>query len=99
MPAPADDAEIVEILGEAPRQLAVRELVIHDHLVHRERQRPRELLNELAVLAFVGLLEEIAPQRIGYGAYFLVGPFDDVQAVSFCSRGVWVLVGTSSATK
>src|SRR5690606_38767679 len=61
-------------------ELAVRELMAHHHLVHRERQGPGEMLDELPVLAFVRMLEQIAPQWIGYGPDLLVGLVDDVHA-------------------
>src|SRR5574340_661062 len=60
----ADDAEIVGIIGEVPRELAVGELVIHHYLIHRKRQRPRKALDELSVFAFVGALEEMAPEGV-----------------------------------
>jgi hypothetical protein len=81
--AAANNAEMVCIFRQASGQLAVRELVIHDDLIHGKRQGLGELLDELSVLAFVGVLEEIAPHGIGYGSYVLIGAFNDVHAGSF----------------
>src|SRR5512144_3220871 len=64
--AAADDAEIVGLFGQVPGEFAVCELVIHHDLIHGERQGLGEPLDELSVLAFVGALEELAPQGIGY---------------------------------
>ena len=50
------------------------------NLIHGERQGTGEILDELSVLAFVGMLDEIAPQGIGYGAYLLVGLFNNIHA-------------------
>jgi hypothetical protein len=95
----ANDAEIVGVFGEVPRELAVGELVIHDDLIHRKRQRLRELLHEVSVLAFIGRPHEIAPQRIGNGAYFFVGIFDDVQAGNALAALSLIAEGSSSAIK
>ena len=99
MLAATDDSEIVSVFGQAPRELAVRELVIHDDFIHRERQRFRESLDELTVLAFVRELEEIAPQRIADGSYLLIALFDDVQAEIFCDALSLLPVTSSSATR
>jgi hypothetical protein len=82
--AAANDAEIVGIFSEVPRELAIRELVVHDDLVHGKRQGLRELPDELPVLAFIGRLEEVAPQRLGHGAESPSSLlFDDVQRGGF----------------
>ena len=97
--AAANDAQIVDMFREISGQLAIGELVIHDDLIHGKRQRLGELLDKLSVLAFVGGLEKIAPQGIGYGAYLLITAFDDVHAVSFW-RVAWpIVVGSSSAIR
>ena len=100
-----DDAEEVEV-GEAARELAVGELVAHRHLVHGEREGPGESLHELAVLALVGVLEEVAPQRVGRGADLLVGALHDVHAVldqahaeTFAAAALLPGVASSSETR
>ena len=80
MLAPADDAEGVDVLGQASRQLAVGELVAGHHLIHGKRQGTGEVPREFPVLAFVRILDEVAPQGIGDGENLLVGLFDDVHA-------------------
>ena len=100
MLAPANDAEILGVLRQASRELAVRELMIHDDLIHGQGKGPRKALDELPVLAFVGMPEKIPPQGVGHGPDLLVRSLDDVQAESF-SAGVWLLVVVtlSSATR
>src|SRR5687768_10408882 len=67
MLAPADDAERVDFLRQTSRELAIRELVARNNLIHGKRQGTGEVLREVAVIAFVRILDEIAPQGIGHG--------------------------------
>ena len=97
--AAANDAQIVDVFRKISGQLAIGELVIHDDFIHGKRQRLGELLDELCVLGSVGGLKKIAPQGIGYGAYLLIGSFDDVHAVSFCRVSWPIVVGSSSAIR
>src|SRR5688572_17533385 len=78
MLAPADDAKHVDFFGQIPRQLAVRELVAGDHLIHGERHGAGEVAREFPVLAFVGRFDEVAPQRLGHGQDLVVGFLSDV---------------------
>ena len=61
MLAPADDAERVDFLGQVPGQLAVRELVARNDLVDGKRQGTGEVPGEFPVLAFVLVLDQVAP--------------------------------------
>src|SRR5690606_17799750 len=78
--AAADDAQRVEPVGEMPGQLAVGELVAGGDLVHGARQRTGEVPGELAVLAFVRVPDEVAPQGHGQRQDLLVRLLDDVHA-------------------
>src|SRR6185436_14807216 len=80
MLAPADDSERLEFLGQIPRQLAIRELVAGDHLVHGKRHGTGKVPGEFSVLAFVRRFDQVAPQRPGDGENLLVGFLRDVQA-------------------
>ena len=79
MLAPADDAKRINFVRQASRQLTICELVARHDIIHGKRQGTGKVLDEFFVFTFVRIGDEIAPQRIGYGAYLLVAPFDDVQ--------------------
>src|SRR5690606_10833328 len=78
--AAADDAQRVELVGEIPSELAVGELVSGGDLVHGTRQRTGEVPGELAVLAFVRVPDEVAPQGRGHRQDLFVRLLDDVHA-------------------
>ena len=59
--APADDAERVDVVRQASRQFTVRELVARHDLIHGKRQGTGEVPDELSVLAFVRIPDEVAP--------------------------------------
>jgi hypothetical protein len=77
MLAPADDAERIDFLGQIPRQLAIRELVARNDLVHRERQRTGKVAGEFSILAFVRRLDEVAPQGPRDGEDLFIGLLGD----------------------
>jgi uncharacterized protein YjgD (DUF1641 family) len=54
------------------------ELLAELHLVQTEKEIIRELANELTVLALVGILNQLVPQRMGDLENFLVGLIVDV---------------------
>src|SRR5580704_18024943 len=83
MLASANDAEIVEVLRQISGKLAVGELVANGNFIHCKRHGTGEILDELSVLSFIRILDEVAPQRLGYGLYFLVGFFNNVHARFF----------------
>src|ERR1700733_1160879 len=78
--APADNTEIVDVFRQISGKLAVGELVANRDLIHGERHGTGEILNELSVLAFIRIFDEIAPQRLGYAPYLFVGFFNNVHA-------------------
>jgi hypothetical protein len=78
--APADDAEMVCVFRQISGQFAVCELVAHLDLIHGKRQGMGEIPDKFSVLAFVGKFDEVAPQGIGYGLYFLIGFFNNVHS-------------------
>src|SRR5258705_12560999 len=74
----ANDAEIFEFFGQIFGKLAVGELVADRNLIHGKRHGTGEILDELSVLAFARMLDEVAPKGLGDGPYLLVGFFNDV---------------------
>src|SRR6476660_9752017 len=78
----ANDAEIFKFFGEISGKLAVGELMADRNLIHGKRHGTGEILDELSVLAFVRMFEEVAPKGLGDGPYLLVGFFNDVCATS-----------------
>src|SRR5665213_3268229 len=80
MLASADNAEIVDVFRQISGELAVGELVTDRNLIHGKRHGTGEILDELSVLAFIRILDEVAPQRLGYGPYLFVGFFNNVHA-------------------
>src|SRR5687767_9787022 len=78
VPAPADDAKRVELLGQISCQLAVRELVACNDLIHGKRHGAGEVPREFSVLAFVRGLDQVAPQRPGHSQDLFVGFLGDV---------------------
>src|SRR6185312_10254281 len=77
MLASADNAEIVEVFGQVSGKLAVSELVTDRYLIHGKRHGIRKILCEFSVLAFIRILDEVAPQRLGYRPYLFVGFFNN----------------------
>src|SRR6476659_2207235 len=77
----ANDAEIFELFGQVSGKLAVGELVAGRNLIHGKRHGTGEVLDELSVLAFIRMLDEVAPKGLGDGPYLLVGFFNDVCAL------------------
>ena len=78
--APADDAERIDVFGQASRKFTVCELVARHDLIHGKRQGTGEIPCELSVFAFVRMPDEVAPQRVGNGSDRLIGVFNDVHA-------------------
>src|ERR1700735_2630116 len=73
MLASANNAEIVDVFRQISGKLTVGELVANRNLIHGKRHGTGEILDELSVLAFIRILDEVAPQRLGYGLYLFVG--------------------------
>src|SRR4051812_31198944 len=65
--APADDAERIDFFRQIARQLAVRELVACNDLIHGQRHGAGKVPREFSVLALVRRLDQVAPQRLGHG--------------------------------
>src|SRR5271154_5214704 len=65
MLASADDTEKVHVFRQISGKLAVGELVSDRDLIHGKRHGTGETLDELPVLAFVRIRDEVAPQRVG----------------------------------
>jgi hypothetical protein len=76
----ANDAEIFEVFRQISGKLAVGELVADRNLVHDKRHGTGEILDELSILTFVRIFDEVAPQRSGYGQYFLIGLLNNIHA-------------------
>src|SRR5580704_8575502 len=53
MLAAADDAETVHVFGQISGKLAIGELVAGSDLIHCERHRTGEILDEFSVFAFI----------------------------------------------